>query len=387
MNRLLTFISFFTIFLTIYGGLHFYFYWKVIRAFDVGTAFRLSLIIILIFLFLSPVIINISSGADRFLFATVLSYAGYIWMVILFLFFSINIIIDLYGLILNISARWFVAPGILRLIPEAKTIFIAVILAVAGINIYGFYEAGNIGIEKITLRTSKLPAKMDSFRVVQVSDIHFSATNGMRLAKKIHDIIKGLKPDLLVSSGDLFDGGLREKEAVIDLFRDLEPPYGKYACAGNHEFIHGIEQTSEFIESAGFRFLRNECVNAGDFLSIAAIDDPTVNRFGNEPSVSEDKVLAALSPERLNIFLKHQPRIEAGSIGKFDIQLSGHTHKGQIFPFTLIVHIFYRYMDGLFDLGKGSYLYVSRGTGTWGPPIRFLTFPEITVIDFANKQP
>jgi predicted MPP superfamily phosphohydrolase len=387
MNRLLTFISFFTIFLTIYGGLHFYFYWKVIRAFDVGTAFRLSLIIILIFLFLSPVIINISSGADRFLFTTVLSYAGYIWMVVLFLFFSINIIIDLYGLILNISARWFVAPGILRLIPEAKTIFIAVILAIAGINIYGVYEAGNIGIEKITLRTSKLPEETDSFRVVQVSDIHLSATNGMRLAKKIHDIIKGLKPDLLVSSGDLFDGGLREKEAVIDLFRDLEPPYGKYACAGNHEFIHGIEQTSEFIERAGFRFLRNECVNAGDFLSIAAIDDPTVNRFGNEPSVSEDKVLAALSPERLNIFLKHQPRIEAGSIGKFDIQLSGHTHKGQIFPFTLIVRIFYRYMDGLFDLGKGSYLYVSRGTGTWGPPIRFLTFPEITVIDFANKQP
>jgi predicted MPP superfamily phosphohydrolase len=96
-------------------------------------------------------------------------------------------------------------------------------------------------------------------------------------------------------------------------------------------------------------------------------------------------VLAALSPERLNIFLKHQPRIEAGSIGKFDIQLSGHTHKGQIFPFTLIVRIFYRYMDGLFDLGKGSYLYVSRGTGTWGPPIRFLTFPEITVIEFVKN--
>jgi predicted MPP superfamily phosphohydrolase len=385
MNRLLTFILFFTIFLTIYGGLHSYFYWKVIRAFQMETAFHLLLIIILIFLLLSPVIINISSGTDRFLFTTVLSYVGYIWMVVLFLFFSINIIIDLYGLILNISARWFVAPAILRFIPEAKTIFIAVILAIAGINIYGFYEAGNIGIEKITLRTSKLPAEMGSFRVVQISDIHFSPTNGMRLAKKIHDIIKGLKPDLLVSSGDLFDGGLKEEEAIIEFFRDLDPPYGKYACAGNHEFIHGIEQTSEFIERARFRFLRNECVNAGDFLSIAAIDDPTVNRFGNEPSVSEDRVLAALSPERLNIFLKHQPRIEAGSIGKFDIQLSGHTHKGQIFPFTLIVRIFYPYMDGLFDLGKGSYLYVSRGTGTWGPPIRFLTFPEITVIEFVRN--
>jgi predicted MPP superfamily phosphohydrolase len=307
-------------------------------------------------------------------------------MVVLFLFLSIYIIIDLYGLILNISARWFVAPGILRFIPEAKTIFIAVTLAIAGINIYGFYEAGNIGIEKITLRTSKLPAEMDSFRVVQISDIHFSPTNGMRLAKKIRDIIKGLKPDLLVSTGDLYDGGLKEKEAIIDLFRDLEVPYGKYACTGNHEFIHGIEQTSEFIERAGFRLLRNECVKIGDFLSISAVDDPAAARFDKDLTVPEDKVLAALSPKKLNIFLKHQPRIQADSIGKFDIQLSGHTHKGQIFPFNLIVHIFYPYMDGLFDLGKGSYLYVSRGTGTWGPPIRFLTFPEITVIEFVRNR-
>jgi predicted MPP superfamily phosphohydrolase len=385
MNRLLTFILFFTIFLTIYGGLHFYFYWKVIRAFEMGAAFHLLLIIILILLLLSPVVINISSGTDRFLIATVLSYIGYIWMAVLFLFFSINIVIDIYGLIVNILARLMAEPAILRFIPEAKTIFIAVILSIAGINIYGFYEAGNIVIERITVRTSKLPPEIDSFRVVQISDIHFSPTNGMRLAKKIQDIIKGLKPDLLVSSGDLFDGGLQEKETIIDLFRGLEAPYGKYACAGNHEFIHGIEQTSEFIERAGFRLLRNERVKIGDFLSISAVDDPTGTRFGSESFVSEEKVLEALSPERLNIFLKHQPRIQAGSIGKFDIQLSGHTHKGQIFPFTMIVRIFYPYMDGLFDLGKGSYLYVSRGTGTWGPPIRFLTFPEIAVIEFVRN--
>ena len=117
-------------------------------------------------------------------------------------------------------------------------------------------------------------------------------------------------------------------------------------------------------------------------MNIAAIDDPAGASFGNEPVVSEDRVLEGLSPDRINIFLKHQPRIQGSSIGKFDIQLSGHTHKGQIFPFTLIVHIFYPYLDGLFNLGNNSYLYVTRGAGTWGPPIRFLTFPEITVIDF-----
>jgi len=100
--------------------------------------------------------------------------------------------------------------------------------------------------------------------------------------------------------------------------------------------------------------------------------------------VAESTVIDKLSPDKLNIFLKHQPRVEKGSIGRFDIQLSGHAHKGQIFPFTLVVSLFYKYMDGFFELGNGSSLYVSRGTGTWGPPIRFLTFPEITVIDFSR---
>jgi predicted MPP superfamily phosphohydrolase len=193
-----------------------------------------------------------------------------------------------------------------------------------------------------------------------------------------------LKPDLLVSTGDLYDGGLRERSTIIDLFRDLEAPYGKYACTGNHEFIHGIEQTSEFTLEAGFKLLRNESIRQGDFLCVAAVDDPAGSSFGSASVVSEEDVFNSLSPDRLNIFLKHQPRIGAKSIGKFDLQLSGHTHKGQIFPFTLIVSLFYPYMDGLFDLGDSSYLYVSRGTGTWGPPIRFLTFPEITVIDFIS---
>lgn len=384
MNKLLTFILFFTIFLTIYGGLHFYFYWKAIRAFEMGTAFHLLLIIILLLLLLSPVITNISSNNDSFLATTILAYISYFWMAFLFLFFSINIMIDCYRYVIFLSARFF-SPHLLSYIPGERITFVIVFLIIAGINLYGWFEAGNIGVEHVMINTDKLPPQASSLRIVQISDTHFSSTNGIRLAKKIHNIIKGLKPDLLVSSGDLYDGGLKEKEAVIGLFRDLEAPYGKYACAGNHEFIHGIEQTTEFIEKAGFRLLRNGCANAGDFLSIAAIDDPTVNRFGNEPSVSEDKVLAAFSPERLNIFLKHQPRIQPGSIGKFDIQLSGHTHNGQIFPFTLIVRIFYPYMNGLFDLGKGSYLYVSRGTGTWGPPIRFLTFPEITVIEFVKN--
>ena len=101
----------------------------------------------------------------------------------------------------------------------------------------------------------------------------------------------------------------------------------------------------------------------------------------------EKEVVDCFTPGKIDIFLKHQPRIEKNSVGKFDIQLSGHTHNGQVFPFNLIVGMMYKYMHGMFYLGNGSYLYVSRGTGTWGPPVRFLSPPEITVIDFIKKDP
>ena len=131
--------------------------------------------------------------------------------------------------------------------------------------------------------------------------------------------------------------------------------------------------------------LRNEGVTVCNFLNISAVDDPTGRRFGSDVDFSEDKVLETLSSDHLNIFLKHQPRIENSSIGKFDLQLSGHTHNGQIFPFTLVTSLFYPYQKGLYNISNDSYLYVSRGTGTWGPPIRFLTFPEITIIDFQRE--
>jgi predicted MPP superfamily phosphohydrolase len=304
-------------------------------------------------------------------------------MGILFLACSIYLLIDIYQIIISISSHVF-SPGLLKYIPEGRTTFFAVLFVIAVINIYGWFESGDIRVERIGLRTSKLPPLISSLRIVQISDIHFSTTNGLELARKVTKTVRELKPDILVSSGDLIDSGLNHKEEIEGLFAGIEAPYGKFAATGNHEFIAGIKETTEFTEKAGFKMLRNEVVEVGVFINIAAVDDPAAKTFGNSEGVAESTVIDKLSPDKLNIFLKHQPRIEKGSIGKFDIQLSGHAHKGQIFPFTLIVSLFYKYMDGFFELGNGSSLYVSRGTGTWGPPIRFLTFPEITVIEFSR---
>ena len=117
-------------------------------------------------------------------------------------------------------------------------------------------------------------------------------------------------------------------------------------------------------------------------MNIVGVDDPTARRFGHDVSISEDEILKKFSNEKLTVLLKHQPKIGAKSAGLFDLQLSGHTHNGQIFPFGLITSLFFPYHKGLFMVGKHSYLYVSRGTGTWGPPVRFLSPPEVTLIVF-----
>jgi predicted MPP superfamily phosphohydrolase len=385
MKAIIGIIITLTIFLTLYGLLHFNVYWRFIKAFRPGVPIHILIILILLLLLASSILTFMLRGSGYSFFTNAVTYVGYIWISVIFLFFSFYVLIDLYHLIIHVSARIF-TPSFLNFLPDRKITLLVVLAIIAVINVYGWFEAGNIRTERVILNTDKLPSAVQSFRIVQITDIHFSRTNGLKLARKITRIIDDLKPDLLVFTGDFLDDGLMEKEKVEALFKDLDVKYGKFASTGNHDFYTGIEKTTEFTNNCGFKLLRNENVMATDFLDIAAIDDPAGSRSGKGFGISEEKILADLSPDNINIFLKHQPRVEKSSIGKFDLQLSGHTHKGQIFPFNLVVRIFYPYISGLHELGKGSLIYVGRGTGTWGPPIRFLATPEITVFEFTRNN-
>jgi len=379
------FYIFIGIFLTISGLLHFYFYRKIIKAFPLALPYHILIILILIFLILSPIIMRLIEGKVPEIIYTITVYTGYIWMGIIFLLFSFNLVVDLYQFIVFILSRVF-DPALTKYMPPHRTTFLVIAALIAFINIYGFFEAGRIKTEKVIFKTGKLPADIDLLRVVQISDIHFSRTNGLKLADKITGIIKELNPDILVSTGDLIDDGLKEVEEVQGLFREINTSYGKYAATGNHEFIAGIEKTSKFTRDCDFKLLRNETVKINEFFTIAAIDDPGVNRNGESPVPDESSILDSLSDDHINLYLKHQPIVDPENIGKFDLQLSGHTHNGQIFPFKFFVNLSYKYITGLYDLGNDSLIYVSRGTGTWGPPIRFLSPPEITVVDFVQKS-
>lgn len=380
-----SFVIFISIFLMLYGSLHLYFYRKVIKVFDLSLMPKILFIAVLCILLLSPIIMKVmeNSSSNEELTAVV-TYIGYLWVGIIFILFVFNLTVDLYRLVIYVSSHIF-DTSLIKLIPDRRITLLVIISLTALINLYGLYEAGQLKTEKITLQTTKLPAGIERLRIVQVTDIHFSRITGLKMARKIADIVSDLNPDILVSTGDLIDDGLREVDQVQKQFKSINTKYGKYAATGNHEFFMGITLSSRFTEGCGFRLLRNESIEVNDFINIAGVDDPAVKRIGLFQVMAESKIIDGFSPEKINILLKHQPRIEADSIGKFDIQLSGHTHNGQIFPFNFLVGLVFKYMSGIYDLGKDSYLYVSRGTGTWGPPVRFLSPPEITVIDIYQK--
>nr|MCU0583580.1 hypothetical protein [Syntrophales bacterium] len=141
-----------------------------------------------------------------------------------------------------------------------------------------------------------------------------------------------------------------------------------------------------FTKGAGFDVLRGEVRDVGGVLTLVGVDDPAGRGFDlRGRSDGERDLMAGLSRDRFVLFLKHRPVIEEESLGLFDLQLSGHTHRGQIFPFNHVVDLYFSRSSGLHDLGH-SHIYVSRGSGTWGPPIRFLAPPEVTVIEIVNRK-
>jgi uncharacterized protein len=238
--------------------------------------------------------------------------------------------------------------------------------------------ARRIRVERVRITSDKLPEGFPGLSIAQISDLHLGVMIGKQRLDHVLDRIRALDPDILISTGDLVDAQAHFLDGLSSRFATLHPRYGKFAITGNHERYAGLDHALEFHAGCGFRLLRGEAVGVGGIM-LAGVDDPAVS-----PSTAEEeaRMLAGIPDDRFVILLKHQPNIDPEA--RFDLQLSGHTHKGQIFPFGLLVRIVYPVAAGLHVLASGARIYVSRGTGTWGPPIRIFSPPEITLIELKK---
>jgi len=371
--------------LFLYGLLHFYIYYKIKTAIALGGAAIVILICFMAIMVLAPVFVRLSERYGFESLARHLSYVGYTWMGIAFLFFLCSLLVDVYRLAIYTGGLLF-KTNPLSLVPSALAALAVPAFMAAAILLYGFLEAVSIRTERVVIQSPKIPEQTGTITIAQVSDVHLGLIVRHRRLKRILREVERARPDIVISTGDLVDGQIDNLKGLGELLRDVDAPYGKFAVTGNHEFYAGLDQALRFTEKAGFKVLRDEALAVAGSLNIAGVDDPTGKRFGLSQAISEQLLLSKVSQERFTVLLKHQPVVDGNSSGLFDLQLSGHTHGGQIFPFNILVWLFYPVHPGLTRLENGSYLYVSRGSGTWGPPIRILSPPEVTIIELVHKH-
>ncbi len=372
-------------FFLIYGGTHLYFFLKVKAALSPGMLSSLLLALFLLLMVFAPVLVRVLEKQGLEAFARFAAYTGYLWMGFLFLFFSASLAIDIYHGLLH-GAGFFSHRDFSSLFLSNRTALFLPLAWGMATAFYGYFEARDIRTERVVINTPKIPQSVGKLTIVQISDVHLGLIVRQERLKRIIAEIKAASPDILVSTGDLVDGQINRMTGLAELLQDIRPRFGKFAVTGNHEIYAGLDQAVAFTERAGFKVLRNEGATAGGLINIVGVDDPTIERVTRSRPVPEKDLLSKVPPAGFTLLLKHRPAVDRESLGLFDLQLSGHVHKGQLFPFNLVTHLFYPVKMGYSLYPQGSALYVSRGTGTWGPPIRFLAPPEVTVIELRHAE-
>jgi predicted MPP superfamily phosphohydrolase len=265
------------------------------------------------------------------------------------------------------------------------------VIGAAGIlTAYGIYEARRKpGIVNLTVNLDGLPDEFAGFRIVQITDIHAGLTVRRDWIETIAREVDALRPDLIAFTGDLADGTVGHLRDDVAPLGGLSAPHGKFFVTGNHEYYSGVLPWVDEARRLGYDVLLNEhrvLGRNGSSIVLAGVTDSSGGQFLPAHRSDPDLALRGAPDGVVKILLAHQPRtvLQTGSLG-VDLMLSGHTHGGQFFPWNLVATLAQPYIEGL-HRHDGTWIYVSRGTGYWGPPVRLGARSEITVITLRNPR-
>ncbi|WP_155356517.1 metallophosphoesterase [Acrocarpospora macrocephala] len=342
-----------------------------------------------------------------------LAWPGYLWLAIMFYLAVILLVLEIPRAIALIILRRRehkpsqalpvpvpaggappveIAPDESPVLPQLdRRLFLSrTAAAVAGVGAiatvgYGMRTAlGDPIIERVPVRLARLDPRMNGFRIAVVSDIHLGPLTGINHTERIVRMINGLEADIVAIVGDLVDGTVAELGPLARPLRNLESRYGSYFVTGNHEYYtaNGPKEWIDELNTLGVRSLRNERVeisHAGATLDLAGVNDINGTTMDDGPNMAN--ALTGRDTTRPVVLLSHQPvQVHDAANYGVDLQLSGHTHGGQMAPFNLIVPLQQPVVQGL-DVVDGTQIYVTRGAGFWGPPVRIGAPPEISLLE------
>ncbi|VVE50274.1 serine/threonine protein phosphatase [Pandoraea anhela] len=369
--------------LAIIALLHAYIGWRLLTPLPVALGWK---VLGGLWLAASTVLIPLglmSRAIQREPLATLLTWTG---MTAIGIFSSLFVLTLLRDVVLGVAMAFSALDAQL----VARSAVIVLILTAAS-TVLGFYNARRLArVVEVDIPIADLPPELEGFTIVQLSDIHVSSTIRRRYIEAIVEASNALKPDLVAITGDLVDGGVPALRDHIAPLGQLTSRHGTYVCTGNHEYYSGAPAWVAELRRIGLTVLENEHVvleHEGASLTVAGVTDFTAHHF-DEAKRSDPMAAVAGAPQGVpRVLLAHQPRsAPAAQAAGFDLQLSGHTHGGQFWPWMYFVPLQQPFVHGLHRLGRLA-IYVSRGTGYWGPPKRFGAPSEITRIRLVPGTP
>lgn len=384
MPRLLSFLLFLSIMVTLTGAAHYYVWARLVRdpGLPPGVTRTLSYALVLLFFSIPSAMFLRRSALGRSVDALV--WVSMIWLgLLLFLTLAVAVA-DVARAGWHLARAWQGAGPLdtQRRQTLARLWAGAATLVAGSLGLWSLRSGlARVEVQRVRVSLRRLPPALSGLRIVQLSDVHVGPTIHRQFLATVVRECNALKPDVLVITGDLVDGSVEELRAHVAPLAELRAKYGVYFVTGNHEYYSGADDWCRELERLGLRVLRNERVSIGEgdaSFDLAGLDDHSGRRFGAGHGEDLPKALAGRDPERELVLLAHQPKtiLEAQHRG-VGLQLSGHTHGGQIWPWTYLVRLQQPVVAGLARFGE-SQVYVSRGTGYWGPPMRLAAPAEIT---------
>ncbi|RJP67692.1 MAG: metallophosphoesterase [Ignavibacteriales bacterium] len=375
------FIIFFSIVFTIYGLVNYYIFIRGWQAIPKDSQVRTYYLVIFLFLALAFIIGRVLENYYLSSFSNVFVWVGSFWLgLMVYLLLSV-IVIDIFRILNHFTG---IFPSfIFNDYPKTKQITAAVVLSVSLILIIaGRINALTPKIEKLDLKINKTVNSQREWNIVLASDIHMGTLIGNSHLDKLVNITNSFNPDIVLFAGDIIDEDLGPviKQDLGATLKNIKSKYGIYAITGNHEFIGGVEPAVKYLTEHGINVLRDSSVKIENSFYLVGREDRSTNQFAHKKRKTLAEIMENVDKKFPIIMMDHQPfglneAVENG----VDLQLSGHTHHGQLWPFNYITEMVYELSWGYKKKGN-THFYVSSGFGGWGPPLKVGSRSEIVNI-------